>query len=534
MRRLLALAICATACLPAYARAASCEPRGATIERYVPFVNRFGETIAVDLYKPVADDGCRFPVVLQSSPYRDWTSPQPTKVNEDAARTWWVDRGYVFAFADVPGAGGSDGEWCLFCEHEQLSGYDIVEALGSEPWSNGKVGMIGGSYPAINALLIAQHKPPHLAAIIAANFYVDLYSDFFYPGGMKRFVDAEVLHVAFNGLKRWTGRYDTADPARTAALAVAHASSAPLQWPTSDVRDAWYEERSIHPERIDVPVYLMGGWNDMFDRATWGFYDRVPSTEKFLMQGPFTHVPFFMPPGAWPCPSMGTDFCGLAFFERFIKGDTSAELPARVRAYVQPRGPYLEGDAKPTTTPFSFALGTGTATLSYDPAAGATGGQWFLRGSVPGAYPPFDFYLGVDGPADQRVAEQTGLSLASPVLEHDVTVLGGGTLSIVASSDASTADVVVHVVDEYPVGDAAFPVGYAYLVTSGWRHASFTPGERTSVDVEIWPTGYVFKAGHRIRIDLQPSDVPRFYPPAMPANLTVDLDASSVSLPALP
>src|SRR5207253_540070 len=67
---------------PAARASASCAaPTGGykvSISRYVPFKNRFHETIAVDLYRPVAPSGCRFPVVLESSPYRDWINPQPT------------------------------------------------------------------------------------------------------------------------------------------------------------------------------------------------------------------------------------------------------------------------------------------------------------------------------------------------------------------------------------------------------------------------------------------------------------------------
>src|SRR5206468_8103704 len=105
---------------------------------------------------------------------------------------------YVYAFVDVPGTGGSDGRWCLFCLHEQLSGYDMVEALGKAPWSTGSVGLIGGSYPGITALMIAQHRPPHLKAVIAAAFLLDLYKDFFFIGGMRRLEDMAVIMGAYS------------------------------------------------------------------------------------------------------------------------------------------------------------------------------------------------------------------------------------------------------------------------------------------------------------------------------------------------
>lgn len=551
MRRFAALlfAISVSAGLaPAAGAALDCEPSpgSSAITRFVPFTNRFGEQIAVDLYKPGGvDPACRFPVVLESSPYRDWTTPQPTKVTDDERRLWWVDRGYIYAFADVPGSGGSDGEWCLFCLHEQLSGVDIVNELGEMPGSNGRVGMIGGSYPGITALLVAQHSPKHLRAVISAAFLLDLYDDFFYVGGMRRGEDAVTLMTAFTALSRWTGRYDApadeAELARFLEVWQARAAGPPAKFLTIQddhpTRDGFYEERSVRPEQVRVPVYLFGGWNDMFARATWEAWDRVGSKVKVLRQGPFTHVPFFMPPGAWPCESQNFDFCGAPLFDRHLKGahnsDYEALLENPVKSYLQPAAGYLDSPAKPETREWSMVLGSGEATLRWDPAAGATSGRWFARGSVPGAFPPFDYYLGVDGPLDQRGEEATGLSFASPPLDETVTIVGGGRLSLSLTSDAPLADIIVHLVDEFPAGDARFPAGYGYLVTSGWRRATLTPDQPASVEVEIWPTGYRFPPGHRIRIDVQPSDVPRFAPSTSPANLTIDLEASLVTLAKL-
>jgi hypothetical protein len=560
--------------LPAPASAASMDcahPAGVAINRFVPFRNRFGETIAVDLYLPAGGDGaaltergCRYPVVLESSPYRDWITPQPAKVDggDDARRTWWVRRGYVYAFADVPGSGGSDGAWCFWCRHEQLSGVDMVNALGRQRWSNGRVGMIGGSYPAINALLVAQHRPEHLKAVIAAAFFLEPYSDFFYVGGLRRGEDAASLMAAFTGLSRWTGRYSVptsqADASRFLEVWSRRETAPPPEFLSIQdehpTRDAWYEERTIHPERIAVPVYILGGWNDIFDRATWRAFDRLGSRVKTLIQGPFTHVPLFMPPGAWPCPSQNSDFCGAPLFDRFLKGvDSTAYqklVATPVRTYVQPAGnsakvPYIASSGKPKTYPWELRLAeSGTAVVHYQPAAGTTSGRWFYRGSVAGGQLPYDAYLGIDNAQDQRLEERTSLSLVSAPLQRSVTMLGAGRLSLRVTANATDADVVVRVVDEYPPG-SPFPAGYGTVVTNGWLKAShrnghssksiapLTPGRPTRLDVEIWPAGYRFAKGHRIRIDIYPSDVPRFMPPTTPVDLTVDLGASRATFPTL-
>lgn len=542
-----------------------------TVQHYVPFRNRFGEQIAVDLYlpadateQPLTTQGCRFPVVLETSPYRDWTTPQPTKVDEDAKRKWWAARGYVFAFADVPGTGASEGSWCLLCEHEQLSGVDMVEALGEAPWSTGDVGLIGSSYPGINALLIAQRAPAHLRAIIAGNFFTSPYSDLYFVNGMPRLEDALVLGAAYTGLSRWTGYYAVPAPEdlnRFTTIWFDRVTAPPPSWVTIQAQhptnDAWYREREIHPERIHIPTYILGGWNDMFSRSTWSAFDTLGSSQKFILAGPFTHAPVMMPNGAWPCASQSKDFCGAPVFDYYLRGQDSPEFQTLqetpVRYYIQPNGaaptqPYLSSPTKPSTVPWVMPLGAAgqNATLLFDPTAGLTTGQWFLRGTVPGAFTPLDYYLGLDGPADQRVEELKGLSFASPPLDGDVTVVGSGHASLLITCNRPDTDLVVRLVDEWPVG-SEFPLGYAYLVTSGWLRAShrngddpsavapLSPGLPTRVDIDIFPTGYRFARGHKIRVDIAPADVPRFAPllQLLPPSVSIDLGASSITLPSL-
>jgi predicted acyl esterase len=542
-----ALAVALLGAMPATAGAPDCTtPDGGwdvSIERAVTIENRFGEAIAVDLHRPVAPEGCRFPVVLESSAYRDWMAPGAVDAiaGEDARRAWWVQRGYVYAFADVPGTGASEGEWCLLCRNEQLSGVDMVEALGTAPWSNGNVGMIGGSYPGITALLVAQHRPKHLRALIVAEATGDLYDDFLYPGGMRRGED--VLAVA--------GAFTYIDAASGSANDLFLRMQA--DHPTDD---DWYAERRLDPSSIKVPTYLLGGWNDIFDRAVWNLYDDLGSSVKVLRHGPFTHVPVMPQANAWPCEGHESSFCGAPLFDRFLRGVTTAsyrDLAARpVQLYVEPNGasaeqPYLALERKPRTVPWTMTLGApgATAVVIADPTAGATGGRWFARGSVPGTYQPFDHVLGVDGPADQRVEEAKLVSIASPVLGHDTTILGGGTLSLLVRSNAPDADIAVRIIDEWPVGSPTHPHGYAYRVGHGWLKAShrnghtadriapLMPGEWTRVEVDLWPIGYRFAAGHRIRIDIAGADVPRFFPPDAPFELTVDLGSSTVVLPEL-
>jgi len=520
----LALALASVPTVAGARQAPDCTVRGIVLEREVPFENRFGERIAVDVHRPLADEGCRFPVVLESSVYRDWTAPQEVDaVTEDARRAWWVERGYAFAFADVPGTGASEGTWCLFCTREQLSGVDIVNALGEASWSNGNVGMIGGSYPGITAMLVAQHRPKHLKAVIAAAFTDDLYSDFLFVDGLPRGEDWLTVATVFTYIDALSATRDM----DFLSLQAAH--------PTDD---EWYAERRLRPEDVEVPVYVLGGWNDIFDRATWETFDRLGSKERFLVQGPFTHVPVMPQSDAWPCADHTADFCGIGLFDRHLKGvesDAWRALEATpVRVYVEPHDGYLAREEKPSTVPWTMPLGArgDSGSVRWDPTSGATGGRWFARGSVPGTYPPFDHLLGVDGPLDQRAEETKVLSIATAPLEDDLTIVGGGTLSLRVRADA-VADLAVRIVDEFPVGDPQHPEGYAYRVGGGWRRIGPASGGWQRVEVDLWPIGYRFAAGHRLRIDVAGADSPRFVPLDHPFTVEIDLAASRLLMAEL-
>src|SRR5207302_10216801 len=121
---------------------------------------------------------------------------------------------------------------------------------------------------------------------------------------------------------------------------------------------------------------------------------------------------------------------------------------------------------KPAPNTWRGSLGkpSETAMLAYDPASGATSGQWFFRGSVPGGSAPFDSYLGVDGPADQRVEGRTAARFCSSPLASDTTLLGGGTLRLRVTPQMPQAEIAARVVDEPPVGSSTFSAGYGTLL----------------------------------------------------------------------
>src|SRR5258705_12773641 len=145
-------ALCAAIGLPALAAAA--ENHEVTVERNVAAKMRDGVTLRADIYRPKAEG--KFPVLLVRTPY-DKTGSMGFGLRGAA-------RGYVVIAQDVRGRFESEGDWYPF-KNESQDGYDTVEWAAGLPYSNGKVGMFGGSYVGATQFLAALEKPPHLAGI---------------------------------------------------------------------------------------------------------------------------------------------------------------------------------------------------------------------------------------------------------------------------------------------------------------------------------------------------------------------------------
>src|SRR5215470_9304361 len=116
---------------------------------------RDGVILRADVYRPKSSEE-KFPVLLERTPY--------DKQNSRAFAIRAAMRGYVVIIQDVRGRYRSDGDWYPF-KNESQDGFDTVEWAAALPYSNGKVGMIGGSYVGATQFLAAIAKPPHLAGI---------------------------------------------------------------------------------------------------------------------------------------------------------------------------------------------------------------------------------------------------------------------------------------------------------------------------------------------------------------------------------
>ncbi len=160
---------------------------GMLIERDVAVTMRDGIRIYVDVCRPEA--GVAVPVLLAYGPFGKHRSMHPTLAAgadieptlppgtpfEAPVARYWVRHGYAVVYADPRGTWGSEGDATLWSAQEAQDGYELVEWAGTQPWSNGRVGMSGVSYLAMSQYRVAATRPPHLAAINPSEGISDLY-----------------------------------------------------------------------------------------------------------------------------------------------------------------------------------------------------------------------------------------------------------------------------------------------------------------------------------------------------------------------
>jgi putative CocE/NonD family hydrolase len=119
---------------------------------------RDGIKLNATVYKPKGSKDA-LPVIFTMTPY--------ISDNYHDRAMYFARNGYVFALVDVRGRGNSSGEFEPFV-NDARDGYDVVEWLAKQPWSNGKVAMWGGSYAGFNQWATLKELPPHLATIVPA------------------------------------------------------------------------------------------------------------------------------------------------------------------------------------------------------------------------------------------------------------------------------------------------------------------------------------------------------------------------------
>jgi uncharacterized protein len=523
------------------------------IEKNVPAKMRDGVTLRADVYRPTAPG--RFPALVQRTPYSK-NAPRDLPTFRDFAA-----RGFVVVVQDTRGRYVSDG---VARPHDEADdGFDTVEWVAGLPYVNGKVGMFGGSYLATTQLLAATLAPPALVALFPASSYASRY-DMVFQGGAFYLNDG--LGWNLGQAVDVRRRILTPDADRDGPIGSNEAQS-------KEFRDQWLLEVPLksmdamelhryapgyrlmldHPSYDDywktfdiearhnqfqVPAYHLTGWYDTLLSGTLRNFTGLrthaatDTARRYqrLIVGPWTHArPTLASTKVGDVdfgPEAGLDSQGLMarWFSYWLQGGDRAVVDgAPVRIFVMGENRWRDEQE----WPLARARNTEYFLNSHG-HANTLDGDGSLRTTPPSDEPADRFVYdpknpvptGALGgysriPSDQRGVEKREdvLVYSSEPLSRDLELTGPIAVKLWVASSARDTDFTAKLADVFPDGTSrALTDGIlrARYRESKTRPTLLTPVQPVEITIEAGATSNVFRASHRIRLDISSSNFPRF------------------------
>jgi len=534
-----------------FSRAAEAYP--VTIEHNVAATMRDGTVLRADIYRPAAEG--KFPVLLKRSPY-DKSNPDATGFGVKAAA-----RGYILVDQDVRGRYTSDGGWYPFL-HESSDGYDTVEWAAALPYSDGRVGMFGGSYVGATQMLAAIAHPPHLAGICPVVTASNYHDGWTYQGGAfeQWFNESWTSGLAQDTLNRSVHKNTNAMngiwklplpeyslfqvPMATSDSNLMH-SLAPyfLDWLAHPGYDDYWKRWNLedHYSEIRVPSLTIAAWYDIFLGGSLRNYVGISlqGENEAARRGQRLMVTIGGHAGSGrkvgdvdfgPTAEFDEDTVTLDWYDYLFKNVANSFASAKpVKLFVMGANQWREEEAWPlararNTKYFLHSAGKanslqGDGTLSIAASHDEQPDQYLYDPSNPtptvGGPLCCDWeHLG-PGPRDQRPVEARPdvLVYSTAPLPQDLEVTGPVQLELFAKSSAVDTDFTAKLVD-------VAPDGFAQNLTEGILRARYrnspedaefmNPGQIYKLTIDLWATSNVFRKGHRVRVEVSSSNFPRF------------------------
>jgi hypothetical protein len=516
----------------------------------VPIQMDDGVVLRADVYRPPAQG--KFPVILSYGPYAkglsfqegykgNWArltkaAPEVLQNSSNKYQNWelldpekWVPDGYVLVRVDSRGAGRSPGFLDVWSAREAQDLYECVEWAGTQDWSNGKVGINGISYYAMNQWQVGALKPPHLAALCIWEGSSDFYRELYRHGGiLSDFLNswhprqvASVQHgVGDRGAKSVVTGEPVAGPVTFSKEELAkNRADTPGEAKQHVLYDDYYAARTPDFAQIEAPLLSAGNWGGMglHTRGNFEGYLRAGSQQKWLEVHGDTHFTHFY--------SHYGEGLQKKFLGHFLKGEnTGWDKQPRVSLNIRHPGEKFVVRAE-----------------NEWPLARTQWTKYFLQP---------DGGFGPDAPTAETALRYAttgdGLTFSTPPLAKSLEITGPVAAKLWISSETTDADLflVLRLFD--PAGKEITFIGAndpRVPLALGWLRAShrkldpkmslpyrpwhshdeiqpLKPGEPVELDIEIWPTCIVAPPGYRLALTVRGKDY--------------EVDGSDAALPNAP
>jgi predicted acyl esterase len=478
---------------------------------YLPLKD--GTKLSYTLTRPSLNG--RFPVVVLYGPYAEGVTSDPT----------WNTSGYAMLGVNFRGTGCSQGVFNMTrADIWGHDGGDVVGWTAHQPWSDGKIGMIGFSFTGTSQIATAAYAGPALKAILPFNVFPDLYRDISYPGGVYNSLDpawiiaGRQVVVGGNAITQGAG-----DPNcdLNEATSTPPSDAQTLDTTAHPYRDQyWARDPASLMSRVHIPIMGCVQWQDMtaYSRA-FDEYRQFNPTTTWLVGGDGSH---------WDCGA--TRALEVQFLDHYLKGSNNGwqNAPHLLLLHEASADPQPNQAQKaigswqssfPTWTDVTKAI---TPLTLYFGAGGSMGLSPQSLGTPADSY-QYDGAMGANKPEVYNkvpIVPGTELTYTTPRLTHDAEFLGSGSANLWMSSTAPDTTVQVMISEIRPDGQESF-------VTNGWLRLSqrkldqrtsttlrpvqtdlladvapLTPGVPVLGRVQIEPFDHVFRAGSAIRLSI--------------------------------
>ena len=491
---------------------------------------RDGSFLATEVWRSASDG--RRPVILERLPYGRLCCR-----SAEIAR-YFGGAGYTLVTQDVRGRGDSEGHFGGWFQ-EREDGYDTIEWIAGQSWSNGRVGMLGGSYLGTAQWMAAAARPPHLACIAPIASGTDPFRGVPYRGGALNLSSALGFSasMARGPHDPWPSFNEAAAehvrPLVNADSVVGKRLELFREWVAHPMIDAYWQRmiwKRADFERADLPVLYVTGWYDGEISSLlqmWrGMRDFSPAAaEQFMVMGPWTHENTFFGKaediGNLRFPAYASrDVWAIhrAFFDRFLKQDASAKRLPTVEVYVTGAEEWREMNdfPPPNAVPRSLYLRAAdtmpprTQRLSWEvPTSDEARDSFTFDPSSPD---PLSLHSGE--------LESRDLANRSDVLVYEsapfsspMELIGAVRLELFGASDGPDTDWVVNLFDlDESARARKLGVRPGILRARYWEgfdhEALLLPGHPEHFVIEVAEVAHRVLAGHRLRLEISSSAAP--------------------------
>lgn len=531
------------------------------VESNVKVPMRDGVELATDIYRP--DGEGKFPVILVRTPYKK-------EMNELQAR-FYARRGYVFAVQDCRGRFSSPGVWNPFFNEPQ-DGYDTIEWLAVQPWSNGKVGMIGASYLGWVQWWAAREHPPHLVTIIPNVAPPDPYFNIPYEYGvffmwgaiwwadvLEQEATADLSGKAFKKImeKKYARLLRHLPVIELDEIVLGKKNKYWREWIRHPDNDEYWARASFldRLQGLNIPVYHQSGWFDgdgIGAKLNYLAMARHGHSYQKLVLGPWGHTPQATRRGPGdrdfgPNAIIDLEQSYLRWLDRWLKGiENGIEREPLVSLFVMGSNRWLHGETYPLPeaefTKFYLAsqgrantsLGDGwldTAppgdtvaaadTFTYDPADPTPDPNFYFDPEELKEEEEEKKVRSVEEEREKRLAYYSKVNQErsdilvydTPPLKEPLTFAGPISAVLYASSSAVDTDWFMRLAEVDETGQV-IPLVHG-TIRARYRN-SFSkpellkPGEIYEYDLDMWQTGITIPEGSRLRVEVASASFPFF------------------------